>query len=121
VVRMGYLINEKIFLSEGGTIKLNNKVSGRIFDRLKQEIESDDYGIDGLLADWSGAELNRDTNRIIVRDKRWLGPKYSYKETKRDFIKWLLSNDAIDMSQDTVYQDTILKSRKIIFQEIPLE
>jgi hypothetical protein len=90
------------------------KVTGRIFNRLVSELNEQDYGIDGLLADWNGSELNADRNKIIYNDTR-SSEKWGY--SKGELIDWILSDESKSLSNDAQYQRTIDTARRIIREE----
>lgn len=98
-------------------VNLNNKQVGTIFDRLeKGEVETEEYGFEGLLNDWGGVEYNRESGKLIFTETRGTGGKYSM--TKKGFIEWLTSEDATKMSADAEYQSTLKKVRDIIAEEM---
>lgn len=94
-------------------VKSNVDVS-RIFDRLlKDEHETDDYGIHGLIYDW-GAEYNPDTENLEWTDTRSGTGKQ--RRSKKEFINDILSGK---MEEDIPgAKDFILKVKETILSEL---
>jgi hypothetical protein len=72
-------------------VKSTKDVSKAFTRLLKDELESEDYGIHGLLADW-GAEYDKDSDKLIFEDTRSGTGKW--RKSKKDFINWILSGEA---------------------------
>lgn len=97
-------------------VKSNKDVS-RVFTRLlKDEHETDDYGIHGLLADFGG-EYNPDTERITWDDTRSGEGKFTL--SKKEFINDILSGKLEKQIPEA--QDFIQKVKESILDELGIK
>lgn len=83
---------------------------GQAWQRLMAQVGRD--GMEEIVSNFRGAELSEDGSKIINRDVRGGGGKWT--ETKGDFFKWLFSDEPTDPNkfiQEKAWVDQIQKAR----------
>ncbi len=102
---------------EGGAPKISTKKIKNIFDKFLKDdsFGTKEYGLHGLLADWNGVEIDKDDGKLYFNDTRSSTGYLNYSKT--DFIKWLMSDEAKNMSNDAEYQSALSYARNIVTEE----